>query len=143
MLDKNFGGKKAVVVGATGGMGSVISMMLSAKGVNCALFGRDEKKLKSIRSACTSSDAPCFIFSCDISNPSSIKECSAAAIKRLKGLNFLVHCAGDYNKAAADDCDLETWDKILDVNLRSTYHFARYLLSEINKMPNGAVIRIN
>ena len=55
----------------------------------------------------------------------------------------MIHCAGDYKKAAADDCDLETWDKILDVNLRSTYHFARYLLPEINKTPNGAVIRIN
>ena len=143
MLDKNFAGKKAIIVGASGGMGSVISKMLSAKGVHCALFGRDAKKLKSFRSVCSSYLATCFIFSCDISNPSSIKECSETAIKRLKGLNFMIHCAGDYNKAAADDCDLETWDKILDVNLRSTYHFARYLLPEINKTPNGAVIRIN
>ena len=143
MVNKNFEGKKAVIVGATGGMGSVISKMLSSKGVRCALFGRDENKLESIRSACSSSGAECSIFSCDISSPSSIKECSEAAIKRLKGLNFMIHCAGDYNKAAADDCDLETWDKILDINLRSTYHFARYLLPEINKTPNGAVIRIN
>ena len=143
MVNKNFEGKKAVIVGATGGMGSVISKMLSSKGVRCALFGRAENKLESIRSACSSSGAECFIFSCDISSPSSIKECSEAAIKRLKGLNFMIHCAGDYNKATADDCDLETWDKILDINLRSTYHFARYLLPEINKTPNGAVIRIN
>ena len=50
MRDKNFAGKKAIIVGASGGMGSVISKMLSAKGVHCALFGRDAKKLKSIRS---------------------------------------------------------------------------------------------
>ena len=108
MVNKNFEGKKAVIVGATGGMGSVISKMLSSKGVHCALFGRDENKLESTRSACSSSGAECSIFSCDISSPSSIKECSEAAIKRLKGLNFMIHCAGDYNKAAADDCDLET-----------------------------------
>ena len=40
-------------------------------------------------------------------------------------------------------CDLQIWDKILDINLRSTYHFARNTLPEINKSPGGAVIRIN
>ena len=43
MRDKNFAGKKAIIVGASGGMGSVISKMLSPKGVHCALFGRDAK----------------------------------------------------------------------------------------------------
>ena len=37
----------------------------------------------------------------------------------------------------------QIWDKILDINLRSTYHFARNTLPEINKSPGGAVIRIN
>ena len=43
MRDKNFAGKKAIIVGASGGMGSVNSKMLSAKGVQFALYGRDAK----------------------------------------------------------------------------------------------------
>ena len=72
-----------------------------------------------------------------------IKQCSENAIKSLGGLNYLIHCAGDYNKALAYECDLEIWDKIIDINLRSTYHFARNVLPEINKVSGGAVIRIN
>ena len=43
MRDKNFAGKKAIIVGASGGMGSVISKMLSAKGVHCALMDEMQK----------------------------------------------------------------------------------------------------
>ena len=74
-------------------MGSVISKLLSAKGDHCMFFGQDAKKLKSIRSAYSLSDAPCFSFSCVTFNPSSIEECLVKAIKRLKGLKFMIHCA--------------------------------------------------
>ena len=38
---------------------------------------------------------------------------------------------------------MSVWDDILDANLGSTYHFARHLLPQINKISGGAVIRIN
>ena len=104
---------------------------------------RTRLSVVDIFSICSTYENPCFMFSCDISNMTEIKECSENAIKSLGGLNFLIHCAGDYNKALAYECDLEIWDKIIDVNLRSTYHFARNVLPEINKNSGGAIIRIN
>ena len=135
--------KKALIVGASGGMGSAIASMLAKNGVHCALVGRDKQKLEDIFSVCSSSGNPCFTFSCDISESSEIRKCCEEAIDNLGNLNYLIHCAGNYNKASADECDLEVWDHILDANLRSTYHFARHLLPQINKTPGGAVIRIN
>ena len=139
----NFAGKKALIVGASGGMGSAVASMLAENGVSCALVGRDKQKLDDIFSVCSSSGNPCFTFSCDISNGSEIEKCCEEAINSLGGLNYLIHCAGAYNKASADECNLEVWDDILDANLRSTYHFARHLLPQINKVSGGAVIRVN
>ena len=135
--------KKALIIGASGGMGSAVASMLAKNGVHCALVGRDKQKLEDIFSVCSSSGNPCFIFTCNISECSEIKKCCEQAIDSLGNLNYLIHCAGNYNKASADECDLEVWDDILDANLRSTYHFARHLLPQINKTTNGAVIRIN
>ncbi|MFL2826449.1 MAG: SDR family oxidoreductase [Paracoccaceae bacterium] len=135
--------KKALIVGASGGMGSAVASMLAENGVHCALVGRDKQKLEDIFSVCSSSGNPCFTFSCDISESSEIRKCCEEAIDSLGNLNYLIHCAGNYNKASADECDLEAWDHILDANLRSTYHFARHLLPQINETPGGAVIRIN
>ena len=140
---KNYIDKKALIIGATGGMGSAVASTLSKNGAHCFLVGRRKEKLKDIFSICSSYGKPCFMFSCDISDMTKVKDCSQNAIKSLGGLNFLIHCAGDYNKAFADECDLEIWDDILDINLRSTYHFTRHVLPEINKNSGGAVIRIN
>ena len=140
---KNYIDKKALIIGASGGMGSAVASMLSENGAHCFLVGRRKEKLKDIFSICSSYGNPCFMFSCDISDMTKVKDCSQNAIKSLGGLNFLIHCAGDYNKALADECDLEIWDDILDINLRSTYHFTRHVLPEINKNSGGAVIRIN
>ena len=140
---KNYINKKALIIGASGGMGNAVASMLSKNGAHCFLVGRSKEKLKDIFSICSTYENPCFMFSCDISNMTEIKECSENAIKSLGGLNFLIHCAGDYNKALADNCDLEIWDNILNTNLRSTYHFARHVLPEINKKSGGAVVRIN
>ena len=127
----NFIDKKALIIGASGGMGSAVASMLSKNGVHCFLVGRSKEKLSDVFSSCSSYGNPCFMFSCDISDMIEIKQCSENAIQSLGGLNFLIHCAGDYNKALADECDLEIWDKIIDINLRSTYHFARNVLPEI------------
>lgn len=135
--------KKALIVGASGGMGSAVASMLARNGVHCALVGRTKQKLESIFSVCSSYGTPCFTFPCDISVSSEIKNCCEEAINSLSGLNYLIHCAGNYNKASAGECDLEVWDDILDSNLRSTYHFTRHLLPQINKTPGGAVIRVN
>ena len=140
---KHYIDNKALIIGASGGMGNAVASMLSKNGAHCFLVGRSKEKLKDIFSICSSDGNPCFMFSCDISNMTEIKECSENAIKSLGGLNFLIHCAGDYNKALADNCDLEIWDNILDINLRSTYHFARHVLPEINKNSGGAVVRVN
>ena len=64
--------KKALIVGASGGMGSAVASMLAKNGVNCALVGRDKQKLEDIFSVCSSYGNPCFTFSCDISQSSEI-----------------------------------------------------------------------
>ena len=136
-------GRNALVVGGSGGMGSAIAKMLAAQGVTCGLVGRSLEKLEITANACAELGAPAHIFICDISDGASIKTCVANAINQLGGLNYLINCAGYYNRAKAHECELETWDHILDTNVRSTYHFLRHSLPEINKAPWGAVIRIN
>ena len=136
-------GRNALVVGGSGGMGSAIAKMLAAQGVTCVLVGRSLEKLEITANACAELGTPAHIFICDISDGASIRTCVANALNQLGGLNYLINCAGNYNRAKAHECELETWDHILDTNVRSTYHFLRHSLPEINKAPSGAVIRIN
>ena len=47
--------KKAIIIGASGGMGSAVASMLSKNGVHCFLVGRSKEKLNEVFSSCSSS----------------------------------------------------------------------------------------
>ena len=69
----DFDGKKALIIGATGGMGAAVAAMLSKNGAHCAFVGRDKKKLEDILSICSSFGFPYFKFSYNISDLQQLK----------------------------------------------------------------------
>jgi NADP-dependent 3-hydroxy acid dehydrogenase YdfG len=91
---------------------------------------------------CAEAGTAAFPVVCDIAQTETIESAVRQAVDALGGLNFLINCAGFYQKTTADQGALETWDRILDVNLKGTYHLARHALPEINKSPGGAIIKI-
>ena len=55
--------KKALIIGASGGMGSAVASMLSKNGVHCFLVGRSKEKLNEVFSSCSSDYGSEGIFS--------------------------------------------------------------------------------
>ena len=135
-------GRKALVVGAYGGMGRAVALALAKEGVACALMGRDRDRLTELSEACAEAGTTGFPIICDIARTETIGPRVREAIDCLGGLNFLVNCAGQHQRSSGAEGDLAAWDSVLDVNLRATYHLARYALPEINRAPGGAVIKI-
>ena len=135
-------GKKALVVGAYGGMGSAVAVALAREGVACAVMGRNREKLMETAQACADAGTPAAPVVCDIARTASIEGAVQQAIQDLAGMNYLVNCAGAHVLAKGHDVDLAAWDRVLDVNLRATIHLARHALPEINKSPGGAVVKI-
>lgn len=135
-------GRRALVVGAYGGMGRAIAVSLAREGVACALMGRKEEKLTQTAKACADAGTRASPIVCDIAQTANIGGAVRQAITALDGLNYLINCAGAYELAKAHDADLAIWDQVLNVNLRATYHLTRHALPEINKSPGGAVIKI-
>jgi len=64
------------------------------------------------------------------------------AIHQLKGVNFLINCAGISASEHLHEGDLSKAEAILDTNLRAHLHLAHHALPEINKSSGGAVIKI-
>jgi NADP-dependent 3-hydroxy acid dehydrogenase YdfG len=140
--DVSLEGRKALIVGAYGGMGSAVAVALAREGVFCALMGRTRERLKETAEACVAAGTAPITVVCDVALTANIEGAVRKAIDGLDGLNFVVNCAGAYELARADDGDLAIWDRLLNINLRGTYHIVRHALPEINKSPGGAIIKI-
>ena len=141
-MNSRLAGKKALIIGAGGGMGKSISSTLAREGVTSVLLGRSEDSLSEVANACAKQGTPGVPLVFDIAQIDSIDQIVSEAIDTLGGLNFLINCAGVYERGAAHEVDLDKWDKTLDINLRAHYYFIRYAAPAINKKPGGAIIKI-
>ncbi|MCP4981310.1 MAG: SDR family NAD(P)-dependent oxidoreductase [Gammaproteobacteria bacterium] len=137
--DSKLSSGKALVIG---GIGSAVALALARQGVESALVGRNEESINTIAKNCVDAGARSIPVVCDIRQISTIESTVIEAIDQLGGLNYLINCAGISCKEKLHETDLASSEAILDTNLRSHLHFARYALPEINKSTGGAVIKI-
>jgi NADP-dependent 3-hydroxy acid dehydrogenase YdfG len=133
---------KALIVGASGGMGSAIATGLATAGFDCALMGRNETAINGIANQCIEAGATAHPVICDIAQVSTIETAVGSAIEVLGGLNYLINCAGISNEGKLHEVDPMECDRIIDTNLRAHYYLCRYAAPEINKAPGGAIIKI-
>lgn len=141
-MSSQLAGKKALIIGAGGGIGHSISTALAREGVTSVLLGRSENSLSEVADACAKQGTPGVPLTFDIAQIDSIEKVVSEAVDILGSLNFLVNCAGVYEGGAAHEADLDKWDKKLDIDLRAHYYFIRYAAPTINKEPGGAIIKI-
>ncbi len=133
---------KALVVGANGGMGRAVALALAQQGVELALMGRNKAAIDAISEECRQSGATAYSVICDISKIDTIEGAVKQSIEQLGGLNYLINCAGISPNGTLHEGDLASAEKLLDTNLRAHLYLARYSLPEINRIGDGAVIKI-
>jgi NADP-dependent 3-hydroxy acid dehydrogenase YdfG len=134
--------RKALIIGANGGIGSAVAIALAQQGVELALVGRNKAALDTIAKTCNEAGARSFPLTCDITQADRIESTVNTAIEQLGGLNFLINCAGISASDKLHETDLASSLAILDTNLRAHLYFARHALPEINRHSGGAVVKI-
>ncbi|WP_028644556.1 SDR family NAD(P)-dependent oxidoreductase [Nocardioides sp. URHA0020] len=97
-----FGGKRALVTGAAGGVGRATVELLAGEGA--AVVGLDLA-------------AGGDVLACDVSDDVSVRAAVATAAERLGGLDVVVNVAGIDQFRRFEDLDVATWQRHLGVNL--------------------------
>ncbi len=134
--------RKALIIGANGGIGSAVALALAKQEVDLALVGRNKAALDGIASTCNEAGGRSFPLTCDITQADRIEFTVNTAIEQLGGLNFLINCAGISASDKLHETELASSLAILDTNLRAHLYFARHALPEINRHSGGAVVKI-
>ena len=141
-MGSNLQGGKALILGATGGMGKAVALELAKQGVTAGLAGRDTKKLDHVCELCRDAGGDALPVELDMTRLDDLEGAVEHAVELLGGLYYLINCAGTHVSAKAYGADLSAWDHMLDTNFRGFVHVARHALPEINKSGRGAVITI-
>ena len=118
----SFDNKKIIITGATGGIGNeLVKKFISLKGKVLAT-GTNDEKLEKLKKEYPDVE----ILKFDISKHSQIENFIEDASSKIKGLDILVNNAG----ITVDNLSLrmknEEWQKVIDINLSSTFFTCKY-----------------
>jgi len=113
-------GKTALVTGGGRGIGLAIARGLARHGAGVALVARTKEQLDEVgQNIHTETGSNVWSFPFDVENAERIEGLFESIVAETKGVDILVNCAGMTVRGQAEDVDLETWDRVLRVNLTS------------------------
>ena len=134
----NFKGKKILITGATGGIGnSLVKKYIKLNGTVLAT-GTNMEKLETLKKEFPDIN----ILKFDVSDHNKIEEFVENAYSQLSGLDILINNAG----ITIDNLSLrmknEEWQKVIDVNLSSTFFLSKYAIKKMLKNKYGRIVNV-
>lgn len=114
-------GRRALVTGAGMGFGEAISLAFADYGCDVAVSDLKPADVSKTVARIREKRSKAIGLPANVANPEEITAMVTAAARELGGLDILVNCAGIPQHDPAEDTPLETWDRVLDINLRGTF----------------------
>jgi 3-oxoacyl-[acyl-carrier protein] reductase len=134
-------GKRALVTGASGGIGREIAKALAAAGARVALSGTRVGALEDTAKEIGSGDHP--ILPCNLSDLAAVDKLVPAAEAALGGIDILVNNAGMTRDNLFMRMKDEEWDEVLAVNLTAAFHLMRAVMRGMMRQRYGRIIGIS
>jgi len=140
-IEMKLEGKVAIVTGATDGIGKAIALMFAKEGAKVMMIGRDEAKgraaLKEVREC-----GEATYFKVDVSNSLQIKKMVEETIQEYGRIDILVNNAALCPAGTVLSTSEETWDQVIDTNLKGVFLCSKYAIPYMQKNGGGAIVNI-
>jgi len=131
-------GKRALVTGASGGIGSAIARALHGCGAQVLLSGTRADALATLSTEL--GGAPMAV--CNLAQASDVESLVPAALTQLGGLDILVNNAGITRDNLAMRMKDEEWSQVIQVNLEASFRLARAAIRPMMKARQGRIVTI-
>ncbi len=118
-------GRRALVTGASSGLGAHFARLLAAQGAKVALAARRLDRLEALVHEIEASGGTALAVACDVTDEASIVDAVARAAAGLGPLDVLVNNSGVTGRKPFLDASAEEWDSVLDTNLRGAFLMCR------------------
>ena len=135
----NLENKNIIVTGASGGIGNSIIKKLNEAGANILASGTRIEKLEELKKNFKNIK----ILKFDISQSDKIEEFIENATKELGGsLDGIVNNAGITQDNLAIRMSLDEWQKVININLTSTFLMSKFAIKKMLKNKSGKIVNI-
>ena len=138
MFDLN--GKKALITGASGGIGGAIARQIHAAGASVALSGTRSEPLEALAAELGPN---AHVLLCNLSDMQAVEALPKQAAEVLGGVDVLVNNAGITRDNLFMRMSDDEWQSVIDVNLTATMKLCKGVLRGMMKARWGRIINVS
>ena len=138
----SFTNKSIIVTGATSGIGRATAEAFGREGASLVLVGRTETVLAEVASAVRAAGGQPATCCADVTAAEAPDRIVRAAVEAFGRLDVLVNAAGVIASGPLESTTDETWDAMMNVNLRAPFRLMRAALPHL-KSTKGAIVNVS
>lgn len=137
-------GRPAVVTGGTGALGTAVTRRLLEDGHRVAVTCRHERETEALRDALGELDRNLIAVEADVTDPDSVDRSMDVIREKLGSIAVLVHLVGGWHGGElVHEQSLETWTRVVDLNLTSAFLCCRAVLPEMLEAGWGRLVLVS
>lgn len=135
--------KKAIITGGSRGLGRATALAFAKEGIDVAVTGRNEEKLKETVSEIKALGVNATYEVFDVSNFEAVKTGIKNIIKTIGTVDILVNNAGIAAFGTLNDMDSKLWEDIIKINVLGMYYVTKEVLPYLIDKNEGDIINVS
>lgn len=137
-------GTTSIVLGGNGVLGGALSEALGAHGSRVAIVGRDMDKAEDVKRRVEEAGGEAICLQADVTKPEDLEQTRQAVLDWSGSIDTVVNCSGANSATPFLEIEMEEWDRIMDVNLKSVVLSSQIFGKQmIAQGRGGAIINIS
>lgn len=134
--------KKAIITGGSRGLGKATAIAFAKLGIDVAITGRNEEKLKETVSEIKNLGVDAFYEVFDVGNYEEVKVGIKNIISNLGTVDILVNNAGIAAFGPFNEMKVSVWEKIIQTNVLGMYYVTKEVLPYLIEKNEGDIINV-
>jgi len=138
----NLEGKSGVITGGAMGIGKAIAQLFSSEGCCVVIADVDEARGTETQKEIEEGGGRCLFIKCDVSRSEDVKNMVQKAAPFCDVVHILVNNAGIWRPGRVTELTEETWDQVLNTNLKGIFLVSKEIIPHMQKAGGGSIINV-
>lgn len=135
-------GKVVLVTGAGSGLGEATARAFAQEGCAVACVDVDRAAAERVSGTLAGQDTPSMAFACDVSDEARVFATVKAVAEKMGRLDIIVNDAAIDHTISIEEMTVPQWDKVIAVNLRGPFLFAKAAFPLLREQGGGHIVNI-
>ncbi|GAA4288851.1 SDR family oxidoreductase [Georgenia daeguensis] len=132
--------KRAIVTGAAGGIGRATALAFAAEGARVAVVDIQGEAAEQVAEEIRRDGGEAVAVAADVSAEADVRRVVETTVGAYGGVDVVFNNAGIIRRTTALDIDVDEWDRVFGVNVRSIYLMAKHVVPVMAEAGGGSIV---